>query len=346
MGLFMEWVQTVPAAYRLPAKEDMLLDVADNSDLPTNQDTPGDALYRHTKREEWGLAIIAWERPDMRGYQFEDGQLRVFKKGYYELLAPVDSGGVREAVIEELKLKAGRVQADSEARARNKKKTTNLTFADQLTIFRAEYPRGFADESWLFSVRGEGARRLKRHRDPAIAAVKAGLSAEELAKIKGEGGAEAVVKQALTLMSKTTLTRPRELEALRDLTGEAAEKYARGLEQLIHGELPMERRFDAFVMAHPEKPSWPMATTLLALYAPATHLCVHPSTIRRQADVLGVAVTPGTRPRGKTYARLLDLVGRVEEKLVAAGQQPADKVDLFDFMRITLAPSAKRLLVS
>ena len=33
-------------------------------------------LVRHGKRDEWGLAVMAWERGKRRAYQFEDGKLR------------------------------------------------------------------------------------------------------------------------------------------------------------------------------------------------------------------------------------------------------------------------------
>ena len=49
-----------------------------------------DGLYRHTKRPEWGVAILAWERGGRRAYQFEDGRLRKFREGYYSLMKPVD----------------------------------------------------------------------------------------------------------------------------------------------------------------------------------------------------------------------------------------------------------------
>ena len=49
----------------------------------------GVALYRHSRREQWGLAILALEEGDRRRYQFEDGRMRTFKKGYWRLLVEV-----------------------------------------------------------------------------------------------------------------------------------------------------------------------------------------------------------------------------------------------------------------
>ena len=41
-----------------------------------------DELYRHVKRPEWGVAMIAWERNGTRAYQFEDGKLRKFPEAF------------------------------------------------------------------------------------------------------------------------------------------------------------------------------------------------------------------------------------------------------------------------
>ena len=45
-----------------------------------------------------------------------------------------------------------------------------MSFDDQLAVFEMLYPQGFTAGGWIADKRGEGAkRRLKRHRDAAIA---------------------------------------------------------------------------------------------------------------------------------------------------------------------------------
>ena len=71
------------------------------TDPDTSAETPSEAaapkLYQHTKRPEWGLAILAWDRGSRRAFQFEDGKLRVFKQGYYEMVEEVSGAVDREA---------------------------------------------------------------------------------------------------------------------------------------------------------------------------------------------------------------------------------------------------------
>ena len=53
-----------------------------NSSMPT--------LFRHMKRESWGLGILQSVMDDRIQMQFQDGRNRSFKKGYYPLLDAVD----------------------------------------------------------------------------------------------------------------------------------------------------------------------------------------------------------------------------------------------------------------
>src|SRR5690606_1096467 len=121
-------------------------------------------------RTEWGLAILAWERDGKRAYQFEDGKLRVFKAGYYELIHEVDrSMGEASAVVADLNRQLGRSENRREREKAGVEGKALLSFDEQVEIFCHMYPGGFQDEAWLRDVRGqEVPRRLKRHRDQAI----------------------------------------------------------------------------------------------------------------------------------------------------------------------------------
>ena len=62
--------------------------------LPTSiePETSGEetTFYRHRMRPKWGLAILAWDTGDKRGFQFEDGQVRIIKDGFYDLMIEVE----------------------------------------------------------------------------------------------------------------------------------------------------------------------------------------------------------------------------------------------------------------
>ena len=49
------------------------------------------AVFRHTKKTEWGLATLQWERDEKKCFRFEDGTERVFSLEFCHLLEPVDA---------------------------------------------------------------------------------------------------------------------------------------------------------------------------------------------------------------------------------------------------------------
>jgi hypothetical protein len=66
--------------------------------------------------------------------------------------------------------------------------------------------------------------------------------------------------------------------------------------------------------------------------------------LRRQASVLEPSLIVPAKPDGWVYHRLLGLVGRVRDLLANASIPPADLMDVFDFISVTLRPSARKLL--
>jgi hypothetical protein len=300
-------------------------------------------LYRHTKRSEWGLAILAWEQPNKRGYQFQDGVLRIINEGFYDLLCQVEHppDGAEE-LIADLKQKAGLAGEKEKQKSRVK---DGITFSDQLQIFRIKYPQGFEDEGWRSSIRGVGpSRRLKRHRQPAIEEAQAALANEALGAALAEGRSAEIVETVAKLLKQTNLVKPKELDPLDRLGNGQQDPYVTALRAVLHGDGPLDQRFDHFSGSHGKKTNWPLVTAPLALVQPATMLCVHPTTIRRQARVLEPALSIGAQPRGRVYERLLALAGRIRDLLVEASLTPADLMDVFDFMGVTLLPSARQLL--
>lgn len=304
----------------------------------------GDPLYHHVKRAEWGLAILAWERPTKRGYQFQDGELRVIKRGFYHLLATVDPRPHgADQLIAELKQKAGLDINISQSKVRHK--DVGISFADQLNIFAIEYPNGFADEAWQTTIRGAGAkRRLTRHRQAAIDDASTALADERLEEALATHTCKNVVDDIAQLLRRTNLVKPKEVAVFPQITAGREAEYIGALRDLMVDEEAREARFNRFVNVHDHKGGWPLVTVLPALVEPEVYTCVHLATMRRQALVLEPTLAVSARPNGRVYERILTLVTRIRELLIEASLTPADLMDVFDFMNVTLRPSAQKLL--
>lgn len=301
-------------------------------------------LYRHLKRAEWGLGILAWEQPTKRGYQFQDGVLRIIDQGYYDLLREVNhppEGAT--ALVADLRSRAKLVvnRRPQVTRA----KDPGLSFAEQVQIFRIKFPQGFADEKWKSSIRGAGAsRRLKRHRQPAIDQLGGEINEEVLQQALDNGRSAEVVDTVVTLISRTNLVNAKELSALRELSAEQHARYVAALRELLFGEAPLERRFDGFAAAQGKRGTWQQVTAPVALVQPESKVCVQPTMFRRQAQVLEPSLSVSAGPVGRIYVRLAAMVRRIGGLLEEASLPPADLMDVFDFMSITLLPSARKLL--
>ncbi|MCK5797928.1 MAG: hypothetical protein KAI47_12120 [Deltaproteobacteria bacterium] len=298
-------------------------------------------LYRHTKRPAWGLAIIAWEKPGLRGYQFEDGQLRIFKDAFFHLLEEVDPpADVTERTLDQLWRALGRSEAKGRSGA-----IVVLPLDEQITYFREMYPEGFEDPKWLTNKRGQDAKKaLKRHRNRVIADAREALAPEVLDELLAREAYAEVVQQLVGVLGKTDLVNTKKTAALRHDTGHNQRAIALNLRELIHGEGPLRPRFDAFIGLL-DKPSWELATLPLALYFPETHICVRPSVLKQQALWLAPRLDPSTTPRGKSYDRYLAMAESLREKLIAAGLPPADMLDIADFAYATLRPTVRNKLV-
>lgn len=308
-------------------------------------------LYRHTKCHDWGLAILAWERGDRRGYQFEDGKLRVIKQGYYPLLRKVDEQVDNASeVIAKLRRRAG-----AAIELRNAQHAVPVSpdaqLDDQLRIFRILYPKSFSDEAWLAKQRGQGAkRRLKRHRDAAIAEARELLAVGEIDPLLASQQYEDVVERMKKVLANSDLVSTGHLKQLGAITPQQYPNLAQSLRDLLYGEGEHAKRFDAFVRALSTpgqgKPSWTLATAIPALVHASEQVCVRPSSFSAQAKTLAPALRITSSPSGQRYVRLLQMAKDVAEHLVKSDMQPQDLMDIYDFMWTTLRPSARKLLTS
>ncbi len=300
----------------------------------SNVDVDADALYRHKKRAEWGVAVFLWERDGKRAFRFADGETRVFKQGFYQLMVPAANPG--DGSADELRAKV-------RASVSGKKEEIVPTVGDQLVLLLKEYPKGFTGPTWTNTHRG-GGRRLKRHRDPSVAQARELLGSTKLREAHEAGDYEPALRALIELLAGTDLVPSAHVKKLEEAkpTQELSAALLRFADDPERGTV---REFQAaLVGANGPATSWQILTAPLALLAPHKHLCVHPSVFAAQGAIVMPRFTAPKRAGEAGYQRYLEVARMVEDELVALGHAPTDLLDLHDFVWTTLRPAAREEL--
>lgn len=303
--------------------------------------------YRHKKRKEWGLALIAWEQDGKRGYYFEECGMRILAEGFYGLMREV------EAPEEDVARLYARLEPILERdkrshRSADKAETAaELSFEDQVGLLLADYPEGFGGSKWQNKHRGQTAgKRLKRHRDAAIAMAQKKLAKQALRAYLDEADFVAVWRDVLDVLQATDLVAKAKLNALKLREGSEVRGLAQATFNLLYKDQAVEERFGTFIAECRRTLSkavpWELPTALLALVDPAQFVCVSPTSFRQQAKWVLPSLSLSNQPSGKAYLGILELARAVSDRLAAAGQKPKDLFDVYDFIRATTSPSAKK----
>ena len=317
------------------------------------QPTSAQPLVRHVAREEWGRALLLWERENKRAYQFEDGEMRVFAEGFYGLLQPAmrPDPGLRHRLREQA-LAHGHIDgaAKKKRSAADKLPAGPMpTIEDQITVFETVFPDGLFGDAWVDGMRARpDGRRRKNHRDPAIAEAAERLSQDALRALVEAGRFGAVVDTMLDVVGNTDLSTKPQLDMFRGLDVDVAlaEALIGFLHDVRHGDLATMARLRRALARHGRrKLAWPGLTAARALLYPQDHMCVRPSVIRAQAKLTAPHFKLGSTPSAEDYARSLEIVMGVQEELTRAGFRPRDLFDVTEFMRVTLANNVKKTLV-
>lgn len=289
-----------------------------------------DTLYRHTKRERWGVAVFLWERDEKRAFRFADGEVRVFKKGYYELMVPTVAPGDGSAT---------RLRAEVRA-ATTKHKEILPTVGHQLLLLLEEYPGGFTGEAWQKKHRGTG-RRLKRHRNAAITEARDLLNPDDLAKFNAAGNHQEALDRLIKVLQGTDLVPSAQLNNLKK-TRPTQELTTILTSMAKHPHEATIRPFQAaLVSSRGPATSWQVVSAPLALLAPKHHMCVRPSVLSTQGKIIRARFNPPKRPDETGYQRYLDVAKAVYAELESLGHSPLDLLDVHDFAWTTLRPAAK-----
>ncbi|MEM9458344.1 MAG: hypothetical protein AAGF11_29475 [Myxococcota bacterium] len=310
-------------------------------------------LVRHTRRESWGRALMLWERENKRGYQFEDGEIRVFAKPYFELLQPAKKPDpVLRHKLREQAVASGELEPVKKRKVgigrRASAPVPNMD--DQITVFESLFPDAFHGTAWTetYRSRAEG-RRLKRHRDPAIAEAAERLGTEALHACIDRGDYAEVYQRMVDVVANTDLATRQQLEGFRRLKVDA--ELARSMVGFLHdvrsGELDaMARLRRALARQDFRKVPWTALTAPRALLHPNDHMCVRPSVLRAQARLIAPRYKPSQVPSASDYSQCLELAMAVREHLTKAGFAPRDLFDVALFMQLTLGASVKEKLLA
>jgi hypothetical protein len=302
----------------------------------TDPDAP---LFRHSKRPEWGVAILAWERDASRAYQFEDGKLRKIREGYYKLMEPVDDLERADQIRRNLRrvVNAG---DDSDVKVIE----AVCPFSAQVDLFTQLYPGGFEDPEWIEDHRRTDGSALKRHRSPITAEAQEALSESRCEEAVSSDGKEELADIIADLFARTDLVPISHAKALRGLDPEEKARYAESAVQLLHGEDSYEKRFKAYIATlktlFDERPSWRVATVLSGLVFPQEHVVVRRSAFLRQAGSIAPTARYSRRATARSYKNFLRVATETRKRLASAGHEPRDLLDVYDFVWTTLRTAA------
>lgn len=302
---------------------------------------PESPLYRHAKRPQWGLAILIRERRKARTFQFEGGRRRKIREDYCKLMEPVEDLGDREELIRKNLLRLAEARKDGSDR---KVLEPVASFADQLALFTTLYPGGFQDPEWIEDHRESEGRALKRHRSPVSKEARQALSAENCEAAVSAGTHGELGRIVADLLSRSDLVPVSFAKALRGLEPEETRLHVDAVVRLLHGEGRHQDRFRNYVMTLTElfdgRPKWRTATVLPGLVHPDRHTVVRRSAFIRQAAVIAPTARYSRRARAGVYENFLMVARGVRERLSAAGHEPRDLLDVYDFIWTTLRTSA------
>ncbi len=304
---------------------------------------PNPTLYRHSKRDQWGLGIVEERFDDRVSLIFQDGRMRKFKNGFYHLLEAVDRPyDVTDRIVTNLESMSGKKKKS----AARKSTTKPVSLEEQLEFFSGLFADGFVGEEYISEHRGDGRKRpLKRHRDAIIERAQT-LNKSGFSKRRRAGEHKELFDEMAHVLNSTDLISPKERKGFAKIKPKHHEALADSLFALLYGGSAFHTRFDGWVRtlesAMGSTPSWGLATALLAAVHADEHCIINQKTVATQAQWMAPGVAVGTVPSGVLYERLLGMIQKVKSFLEEQDMEPADMFDVVNFMVLTLKPAARK----
>lgn len=301
-------------------------------------------LFRHSKREQWGLAIVLAKYDDRVTMQFQDGRTRNFKAGYYHLLDAVDRPlDQTTEIVQALRS----MNDDGSGTAEGRIKA--VSFDEQKAYFRQKFPDGFQDAGYTEHHRGDERKKaLKRHRDALVAKAET-LHKNPMKKLIDAEDWGAIHKAAVKTINTTDLVGAKERKRFSKIADGDLEVFAKALFNLLHENDRLANRMDNYVRALRvtigEAPSWALASVLLGAVHPQEHVVVRKNVLSLQARWMAPGLSVSDSPMGILYERLAEMAKNVQTELEQDGFTPRDLLDTIDFMWATLRPMAQKKIL-
>lgn len=317
---------------------------------PSTMD-PEDRLFTHVKRPEWGIGVWVKEERNRRRLMFADGVRRAFKRGYYDLLKPVDPDKIDvEEEFEQLVADHEAVR-DERAARQTPSKPPVMSFDEQLKVFEDLFPGGFKGEVWLEKHRrpDEGRKPRKSHVDPSIEQAQSLLNKEDLSAFIEEGDFDTFHDRVVQVFKRTTLVSPTKVvRPTQALEGEKKAAFCMAIFDLLYGEKRYRRRFGLFVKSMQEDVgfdvNWSLASVLPSLVFPEKHVFVKRRAYVLQAREIKPDARVSKKVQKRAYKSASRIARRVRKQLREKGYEPRDMMDVYLFMWSTLRPMAQKHL--
>ena len=295
-------------------------------------------LFIHSRCPTWGVGLLVEDQVKRRSLQFQDGRTRTFAVGFYHLLEPWK--GSTPARTAEVARNLETAHAQIEAHLSETDSNDDISFRDQLKLFRVNFPGGFSGDAWRDAARHPvTSRRAKRHVDIAIGIAEETIGRDVLAGRIAAGSFREALDGLASLLNKTSLASPsKDVKPLQEIEGPAEEAVARALFELLHGEGEYRDRMSAWVVAlgRAEVPArWQLAALPGALLRPTEIPLVLAGTLSLQARILRTAEAV-LMPSVAAWDSAVATIDSVQDRLREEGEAPNDLMDVSLFVRETL----------
>lgn len=301
-------------------------------------------LVTHSRKREWGRALLLWRREEKRAYQFEDGNMRVFAERFCDFFQPaVQPDPVLRQKLRERAIADGHVGTGKPGTGASKPAGPVPTVADQISVFTVLFEDGFQGDAWADACRSrEKGKALKRHVDPALKRAQTELDQDALRGLIEAGTPQLVIERVVDLVGSTSLVTKTQLAAFKEL--EADEALATAFVDFLHGvgghaRGPLDRLRMALAKHELKNVPWTVLTAARAFLAPDNHVYVRPTAFRAQAKLVAPNFKLPSVPTPDAYSRCLEMAIGIRNELSKAGLHPRDLFDVAEFMRVTLSRS-------